>query len=394
LEDVVFFASHFSPTTGVAANQTKSLHPSDTPWIWLGGSYPGIRGALLRVRNPEIIYATWASSAPVQAQIDMASYYAAAERSMTRNCSADWIAVTKYVDSVLATGSQKDISDLKFDLLSAHMGGSRSFNRSTSDALSNEAAANFLLDPLDFYQYYGFQASVLPFCNILETQNFTRPATETGLAVTLNSSQKAFDAFLVGIASLDYASIPFSDDPVADRSWMWQYCSEYGFYQRGDGANTKNIETTFLSLDLFQKQCNQAFGNGLPTQPQVDHINKYGGWNMQPSNIMWTNGEFDPWRTMGVASIEQNSPHRKTTQSIPSCNKPPSGTDVFGLVYDNMVHVSDMRVLLTPDSNHSNFQTVGFYSPISHTPFYAGLGLFELALDEWLPCFHSNSTTI
>lgn len=52
-----------------------------------------------------------------------------------------------------------------------------------------------------------------------------------------------------------------------------------------------------------------------------------------------------------------------------------------------MVHVSDMRVLLTPDANHSDFKTVGFYSPVSQQPFYAGLGLFGLALDEWLPCF-------
>jgi len=175
---------------------------------------------------------------------------------------------------------------------------------------------------------------------------------------------------------------------------MWQYCSEYGFFQRGDPNNPLNIETTFLSLELFQSQCNETFGKGLPAQPQVEHVNKYGGWNMQPSNIMWTNGQFDPWRTMGVASIESNAPFRNTTQTIPACNTPPEGTNVFGMIYDNMVHVSDMRVLLVPDANHSNFQTVGFYSPISPTPFYAGVGMFQLALDEWLPCFKANGTEL
>ena len=52
-----------------------------------------------------------------------------------------------------------------------------------------------------------------------------------------------------------------------------------------------------------------------------------------------------------------------------------------------MVHVSDLRVLLTPDVNHTDFKTVGFYSPVAQEPFYSGLGLFEMALDEWLPCF-------
>ncbi|KAF8798461.1 hypothetical protein BYT27DRAFT_7264630 [Phlegmacium glaucopus] len=51
--------------------------------------------ALLRIRNPFIVFA---SSAPVQTQVDMAKYYKEAERSLTRNCSADWIQVTRYAD--------------------------------------------------------------------------------------------------------------------------------------------------------------------------------------------------------------------------------------------------------------------------------------------------------
>ena len=63
------------------------------------------------------------------------------------------------------------------------------------------------------------------------------------------------DAFLAAIAQVDYDDIPGSpDDPVSDMSWMRQYCSEYGFYQRGDPSNPVSIETSFLSLELFQAQ--------------------------------------------------------------------------------------------------------------------------------------------
>ena len=72
------------------------------------------------------------------------------------------------------------------------------------------------------------------------------------------------------------------------------------------------------------------------------------------------------------------------------CNVEPAFPSFFGLTHANMVHVSDLRVLLTPDANHTDFKTVGFYSPVSQEPFYSGLGLFELALDEWLPCFGSS----
>lgn len=64
-----------------------------------------------------------------------------------------------------------------------------------------------------------------------------------------------------------------------------------GFYQRGDPNNPLSIETSFLSLELFQQQCDETFGQGLPQSPAIDHINKYGSWEMTPSNVLFTNGE-------------------------------------------------------------------------------------------------------
>ncbi|KAF8194645.1 serine carboxypeptidase S28-domain-containing protein, partial [Pholiota molesta] len=402
LEDIVFFSKSFPhPSSKPLPNHSTSsasgplqafpVHPSTTPWVMLGGSYPGIRSALMRIRNPEVIFASWASSAPVEAQVDMSSYYKAAERSLTRNCSTDWVAITKYVDDTLNGSDATAIVNLKFDLLKARLSGPGPLPRFSNSAGAPEIR---MTNIIYFFQYYGFKASLLPFCNILETQNNTAAPVETGVVAQLGIDV-GLRSFLTALAELDYDAIPGNaDDPVQDRSWMWQYCSEYGYYQRGDPANPLSIETSFISLELFQQQCNEAFPKGLPSSPQVGNVNKYGGWNMNPSNVMFSNGEFDPWRTMGLASIESNAPQRVPSVSVPACNTPPAtasnGTtprSFFGITYDGMVHVSDMRVLLTPDANHSDFKTVGFYSPISQQPFYAGLGLFQLALDEWLPCF-------
>lgn len=255
LEDVVFFANRFTlPSVRFDSVNASSvpdmisrnpLHPSNTPWVWLGGSYPGVRGALLRVRNPETIFAVWASSAPVHAQIDMAAYYKAAERSLTRNCSADWVAVTRFVDDTLANGTAAEAANLKFKLLSAR---DSSITKEQAANASNVNAAGVLMDPLNFYQvcvmistqetsfpyqranlqYYGFEASILPFCNVVETQNSTATPFETGLSASLGIDI-ALDAFLTGIKQVNYAAIPGNaDDPIADHSWMWQYCSEYG----------------------------------------------------------------------------------------------------------------------------------------------------------------------
>ncbi|KAK5123862.1 hypothetical protein LTR85_002058 [Meristemomyces frigidus] len=406
LQDPVYFAHHFEPPG--LERYWSLLDPSYTPWIWLGGSYPGIRGAHMRVRNPETFYATWASSAPTEAAVDMWTYYAQAERSMTRNCSTDYAHVTNYVDSVLANGTEADKNKLKVALYTAVQSGPggqkpASVNQTEAEALTNTEVANYLQLPLSFYQYYGFEASVQPFCDIMETFNNTHACTtdnhgtaraiasESGIALT-HKITAAWNAFLVGIAEIDYDSVPYTDDPIQDYSWMWQYCSEYGYYQRGNPDNPHTIESRFISLEYFQANCNATFPVGLPPSPNVRQPNKYGGWNINPSNIMFTSGEYDPWRALSPASIEVGSPNRTTTQYIPACNVPPPNDTIFGLIHRDMVHVSDMRALLnTSDVNHQNFGTVGFSSPISTEPFYSGVSLFQSALEAWLPCFGNGT---
>ncbi|KAK0263436.1 hypothetical protein LTS09_002628 [Friedmanniomyces endolithicus] len=406
LQDPVYFAHNFQPP-GLEPYWSL-LDPTYSPWVWLGGSYPGIRGAQMRVRNPEAFFATWASSAPTEAAVDMWTYYAQAERSMTRNCSTDYTHVTNYVDSVLANGTTTEQNKLKLDLYTAVLssaGGVKpeTVNQTDAEQLSNAAVGNYLLLPLSFYQYYGFEASVKPFCDIMETFNQTHISTtdnsgtapaiasESGIALTHNITA-AWHAFLVGIAEIDYDSIPYHDDPIQDNSWMWQYCSEYGYFQVGNPSNPHTIESRFISLDLFQSACNATFPVGLPPTPNVAAPKKYGGWHINPSNTMFASGEYDPWRALSPASTEIGGPNRTTSQVVPVCNVPPANDSVFGIVYRDMVHVSDMRALLnTSDVNHQNFSTVGFSSPISTEPFYAGVSLFQSALEAWLPCFGNGT---
>lgn len=406
LEDTVYFANHFEAPTDVI----ESLSPAVTPWIWLGGSYPGIRGAQLRVRNPETFYATWASSPPTEAAVDMWTYYAQAERSMTRNCSADLTAITRYVDRVLANGTQDEVTSVKRQLLSAIQASPSDPRPSVSaedvEELDNASVGSLLLTPLNFYQYFGFQRSVLPFCNVWETQNRTNVSTTdnggtarsiapaSGLALEYNITI-AWDAYLVALAEINFDEIVSVNpsDPVQGYSWTYQYCSEYGYYQRGNPENEHTIQSQFVSIDYFQANCNSTFPGLLPASPDIKAPNKYGGWLMQPSNTMMTGGQYDPWRALSPGSTELGSPGRRTTQVIPGCSQPPEGDDIFGIIYDGMVHVSDMRALLnSSDFYHQNFSTVGFSSYISTEPYFAGTALFERALEAWLPCFGKNES--
>jgi hypothetical protein len=82
------------------------LRPQSTPWIMIGGSYAEIRAAFTRNGYPETIYAAYASSAPVHAQVYMGVYYDQVYRGMIANgyesCVKDIQAALKYIDDQLA----------------------------------------------------------------------------------------------------------------------------------------------------------------------------------------------------------------------------------------------------------------------------------------------------
>lgn len=167
LEDVVYFANNFVAPANTSLssklNHPSILQPKETPWIFIGGSYPGMRAAMLRVRNPDVIFASWASSAPVQAQVEMPSYFEAIQRGMTKNCSADFAAVTKAVDDALSDSNQTRVAEFKYSLVKAVLESSSGETNASAQLTVGEAAAwsnadvaDILAEPL-----LGFQVRLL-----------------------------------------------------------------------------------------------------------------------------------------------------------------------------------------------------------------------------------------
>ncbi|KAH8151395.1 uncharacterized protein LAJ45_04597 [Morchella importuna] len=95
LEDAAVFARTFKWKNAVTS-------PGQVPWIFVGGSYPGARAAWARKRNPEIWYASLASSAVVESASQNPWYFELQLKAMRENgfkpCADDLVAMAKWID--------------------------------------------------------------------------------------------------------------------------------------------------------------------------------------------------------------------------------------------------------------------------------------------------------
>jgi hypothetical protein len=64
LEDTANFIRNFVPYANAVPNLTDPsiLRPDKSPWIYVGGSYPGGKAAFMRQQYPELVYGAVSSS--------------------------------------------------------------------------------------------------------------------------------------------------------------------------------------------------------------------------------------------------------------------------------------------------------------------------------------------
>ncbi|KAK2071267.1 hypothetical protein P8C59_005704 [Phyllachora maydis] len=443
LEDVVYFATHlFNRTQLSNANNTvlggvgatARLDPYHTPWIWVGAGYSGNRGAWSRLRNPDVMYAVWASSAPVHLAPDASAYFDLISRTMPKNCSADMRAVAKHVDAVLSGADAKAVLHLQVATLLTMMTATSTdaeFERETLAVASS--LTPFTLDQITLLlvtslaQVYGYAATLQKFCDHMEafdvpawTSNASSTSTDTmarnsaslynpgagraspGGIVAANSNNASIGlaAYMYGLyrfATEDLAAlVPSGSDPPSARadarSWYWQVLTELGLVHAPNPSSPTTLGSSFFNATSARAALAARWfpaypvGTDIPARPDSSYPLSLGDWTMAPSNTMFTTGELDPWRAYTVFSREQaglGAPARPITQQVPACGQPPGGADVFGLVYGGAVHAED--------TVYRSWVPAGS-EDAGNPPVKQGAALFVQAYKAWRPCFDASRT--
>eukprot|EP00286_Rhodomonas_abbreviata_P001794 CAMPEP_0181289514 /NCGR_PEP_ID=MMETSP1101-20121128/921_1 /TAXON_ID=46948 /ORGANISM="Rhodomonas abbreviata, Strain Caron Lab Isolate" /LENGTH=382 /DNA_ID=CAMNT_0023393737 /DNA_START=329 /DNA_END=1477 /DNA_ORIENTATION=+ len=272
--------------------------PKDARWVTWGGSYPGMMAALARLRFPNLIYASVSSSSPLQGAVDMPGYNNVVAASMK---AVDVGGSQACLDAIVA--GHKDIGE-KLDSKEGRQSLEETFNVCTPGALhSSKNREQFAGDGVVYLPVQSNDPScTTPYCDIasictlMTNETVGSPLDRLASLASIQHMgacmEPNYDAMIKGMSN---AANP-------ERVWLYQTCTEWGFYQTcnvgTDCPYTQGLHDINVDYDI----CQQAFGVS-PEQVnyQIQHGNAvYGGSDIQSSRIIFTNGQIDPWQANGV----------------------------------------------------------------------------------------------
>lgn len=114
-------------------------------------------------------------------------------------------------------------------------------------------------------------------------------------------------------------------DNAINRQWNWFLCNEpFDYWQGGAPAGRPSIVSRLVTPEYWERQCALFFPPegeytyGHAEGKTVDDVNAYtGGWNTNTTRLVWTNGQFDPWKDATVSSDFRPDGPLKSTAEAP-----------------------------------------------------------------------------
>ncbi|RUS20378.1 peptidase S28 [Endogone sp. FLAS-F59071] len=311
LEQSLADMAYFMQSVEIKINGVALPPAPKTPWIPISASYPGALSAWIKHKYPDLVFASIASSAPVQAKYYFWEYFEPIRQGAPAHCRDSIINTVKHVDDILFSHNKRKIQQLK-----AQFG--------MPNVTHNDDFAANLIGPVWQWQeiYPGYNNPFLQFCQIFDN------------ATTVNAQIAAYASWMTDSAVTNCPSPRTQDECYGSydanahsytntqldnsgRSWIWQTCYEFGYWQSAAPKGHPTLVSRLVTPDYWQRQCPMYFPNStLLHKPRTEYINKvYGGWNIQDDHIFWINGEFDPWRALGVNSAD--APKRLSSNKSP-----------------------------------------------------------------------------
>ncbi|KAH8647616.1 serine carboxypeptidase S28-domain-containing protein [Tricladium varicosporioides] len=402
LEDVAVFAKNFS----LASQAEKDLRPSAVPWVMIGASYPGVRAAWMRLRNPEVVFASLSSSAPVELQIDFWQYFYAYEQALNdygyKGCLNDLHAFANWLTDVVAKKDVAVIEAFLYNSTVSYEGVKASTTQSWQDRIDSLGSI-YTNTILGDFQGQGLKGGAAKVCNALKSRQYTNDAKATATNLKdgivayygLNYSVAVLSSVLydrqINATKEEEGNHTKTEEEQAESdadslTWFYQTCTEMGFFQGSNITRSTNVVPGFDTVASSIRGCVKSFGSTVKNGPNPTALlKKYSGWSMNPTNVLSTNGQYDPWRALSVSSdFSPSFPARNLTTTIPKANTPPPNNQIFGMIIANGSHANDFDFNSTDSSDKGTAHRMDVN---------AAHGLLIAALSSWLPAYTTYTPT-
>ncbi|XP_011860950.1 PREDICTED: putative serine protease K12H4.7 [Vollenhovia emeryi] len=290
--------------------------PKDTKWIVFGGSYGGSLAAWMRLKYPHLVHGAVSSSGPLLAQIDFDEYYIVVVNAL-KEYSDKCVGVIQDAISQINTllhhtvGQQQiqkkfklcdpidpghtkrvDISNL-YETLASNFAGVVQYNK---DNRQSSQTANITIETI---------------CDVLVDEKIGKPIDRLASVsnMILDATKEKcldyrYDKMIHELRNVTWAS----EQAEGGRQWMYQTCTEFGFFQTSTGQS--NVFGNNFPVDFFVQQCVDIFGprydmNVLKTAAAQTNL-VYGALDLQVTNVVFVHGSVDPWHVLGL--VQSSNP--------------------------------------------------------------------------------------
>jgi thymus-specific serine protease len=110
--------------------------------------------------------------------------------------------------------------------------------------------------------------------------------------------------------TLDFIKDPQKGQMGGLRSWYWQTCTEFGFFQTCEEGTQCPYAKGYHTLHADLQVCEYAFGiDASEVKESILQTHEYYGDNLLEggSRILSVNGDVDPWATLARTNDTPNS---------------------------------------------------------------------------------------
>ncbi|XP_037085863.1 putative serine protease K12H4.7 [Pollicipes pollicipes] len=299
-----------------AMNVQHGLDAS-TRWVAFGGSYPGSLAAWYRLKYPHMVHAAVSSSAPLHAQTNFYEFLSVVSDALRsesgQECYSGVAAAFSELEQRIGGGNAGQLTK-QFQLCAPLNVSAPEDVSSLVSSLADlfEGTVQYNKDNRAFEGAKDANITVTTLCDIMTSGRggaLDRLAEVNSLLMTAHGDKCLDYTYESAMKKMREESFD-SPDNNGMRQWIYQTCSEFGWYQTSDFVRQPFGHRFPLAFSV--QQCVDAYGpkfNKAFIEAAVAATNvRYGGRGLRVRRVVFINGSIDPWHAMGRTATR----HRHT----------------------------------------------------------------------------------